>query len=411
MMWIDWVVWLLLAGWIWETWPLIYGLVRPRRLDAVTTPTDWETDAPLVSVIVPARDEAVFIESALRSLLGLDYPRLEVIAIDDRSTDGTGDIMDGVAATDHRCRVLHVTQLPPGWLGKNHANALGAARAQGEYLLFTDGDVQFAPDTLRHAVAAMRRGPLDHLSVVPDSMMTTLGEQFLMTYFIVQFSCVTRMWLTRFRWARRAFVGIGAFNMIRRDVYELIGGHQPLRMEIADDMMLGKRVKDAGHRQDVLLGASMVRVKWQTGMGGIVKGLEKNAFAAARFSVAMVLAAVVLQLGLGIGPIVLMASGPARIPAAVLAGAMALTHVFVAQRSGYRLLAGLLYPVASLAFCYVLIQSTYRTLRDGGVRWRDTFYPLAELRAGMIEWRPLGGLFRARRRTVRSDQECGPAPR
>jgi hypothetical protein len=411
MHWLDVLAGVTVAGWLWTFWPLFYGLIWPRRLEAVRIPASLREDAPLVSIIVPARDEAAAIEPALRSLLALDYPRFEIIAIDDRSTDDTGRIMDRVAATDGRCTVVHVSELPPGWLGKNHANAIGAARARGASLLFTDGDVQFAPEALSGAIAAMQRGGVDHLAVVPDPMMTTFGEQLLMNYFLLQFGSLTRMWITRFRWAHRSFVGIGAFNLIRRDAYERIGGHELLRMEVADDLMLGKLVKDEGLRQDVLMGISLVRVKWQTGLAGFVRGLEKNAFAGARYSVALVVIAVLVQLALALGPIVLTFTGPARAGAAALLAVVTFTHLLAAWRGGYHLLAGLLHPLASVIFCYILLQSVCRTLREGGVRWRGTFYPLAELRAGMIEWHPLGGLLRGRRSIVRSHQECGPAPR
>ena len=122
-----------------------YGLLRPRALRDVP-PLPKDVNAPLVSIIVPARDEADAIEPALRSMLALDYANYEVIAIDDRSIDGTGEIVDRLAAEDPRCRVLHIRTLPAGWLGKNHANWLGAREARGEYLLFTDGDVFFAPE-------------------------------------------------------------------------------------------------------------------------------------------------------------------------------------------------------------------------------------------------------------------------
>jgi hypothetical protein len=168
-------------------------------------------------------------------------------------------------------------------------------------------------------------------------------------------------------------------------------------MEVADDMMLGKLVKDAGLWQDALLGESLVRVKWQTGIAGIVRGLEKNAFAGARYSVGLVILSVLLHLLLAFGPPLLILLGIARLPATILLAVLALSHMGIAWRSRYNPLAALFYPVASLIFAYIMIRSTWRTLRAGGVRWRDTFYPLAELRAGMIEWRPLGGLLRARR--------------
>lgn len=402
-----------------QIWPMWVGLLQPRRLEHVA-PAGNDAALPGISVIVPARDEGAAIEAALRTLLALDYPRLEIIAIDDRSRDATGSIMDRIAADDSRCRVVHVTELPANGLGKNHANQLGADRATGDYLLFTDGDVMFAPDVLRRAIAHVQRDQLDHLTVIPDTLAVTFGEQMVMNYFIVQFAAATRMWLARFKWAKRAFVGIGAFNLVSRAAYQAIGGHQSLRMEVADDMMLGKLLKDAEFRSDVLGGTSLLRVKWQTGLTGVVKGLEKNAFAGARYSVSLVLVATLIHLALAYLPTTLLVLhymhvwplSAAQLSLTVAAWlVITASHVCVALRSGYNAFAGLVYPVAAIVFSYILLASTVVTLRAGGVRWRDTFYPLAELRAGMIEWHPLGGFRRARRRTVRTDQGGGAAAR
>jgi glycosyltransferase involved in cell wall biosynthesis len=409
-----WIGWLLLAAGVLQLWPMWYGLLRPRTLHGVTPLPPNAQNVPMVSIIVPARDEAAAIEGALRSMLTLDYPNLEIIAIDDRSIDGTGEIMDRLAAEDPRCRVIHLDTLPTGWLGKNHANWLGARAASGEYLLFTDGDVVFAPQTLRHAIAAMQTGRLDHLAVFPDTMMHSFGEALLMNYFTFQLVLMTQIWLVRFRWARRAFVGIGAFNLIARRAYEAVGTHERLRMEVADDLMLGKLIKESGFRQDALSGVCMLRLKWHSGMAGLIRGLEKNAFCGARFSLRLVALAVIAHLLFTFAPIVLAITGPARLPFAIFFLLLLTTHVTTAAHMRHNLLAAALFPVASLVFCYLLVRSTWITLRQGGVNWRGTLYPLAELRAGMIEWQPLpgfGGNRRERRATVRGDQIGGPAAR
>ncbi len=388
--------WILLAVWALSLWPVWLGLIRPRRICEVPPLSD-SAELPMVSIIVPAREEAAAIEACLRSLLALDYPRYEIIAVDDRSRDRTGEIMDRVAAADPRCRVLRITELPAGWLGKNHANMIGAELARGHYLLFTDGDVIFEPSILRHAVAAMQHGRLDHLALFPDPLMRGLGEAMMMNYFSFQFMFMTRMSLVRYRWARHAFVGIGAFNLIRRDAYEKIGTHKRLRMEVADDLMLGKLVKNADLRQDVMAGAPLVRVKWQTGLWGIIRGMEKNAFAGARYSLPLVILAVLLHLALTFGPIVAAIVGVGRLPFLLFIAASLLTHAGIAGRFRHSPLLGLAYPVAAVLFVYLLLRSTWRTLRDGGVTWRDSFYPLADLRAGMIEWHPIRSLWLARR--------------
>ena len=392
--------WLLMLGWARKLAPVWVSILWPRRLADVPPERGDDAALPGISIIVPARDEAAAIEAALRRMLALDYPQLEVIAVNDRSTDATGTIMDRVAAEDSRCRVVHVSELPAGWLGKNHANALAAKQARGEFLLFTDGDVLFEPDVLRRAMAFMRANGLDHLALLPDPMAETFGEQLLINYFTFQFTLLTNLPRVRDPAARDSFVGIGAFNLVRRSLYEAVGSHERLRMEVADDVLLGKLMKDAGGRQDLLLGAPLVRVKWQKGFTGVIRGLEKNAFAGLRYSVAGVLLVTLISLAVNVLPPILIVTGPARWPAALFAALAMTAHTALARVNGFNPLVGLLYPVAGVVMTYTLLRSMVLALWRGGIRWRDTFYPLAELRAGMLEWRPLGGMLGSGRRSA-----------
>jgi hypothetical protein len=380
----EWIGWIALVWWVLMLAPVWYGLLVRRRLVDVPPLPGSAENLPWVSIIVPARDEGDHIESALRAMLSIDYPRLEVIAVDDRSTDGTGAAMDEVAGADPRCRVIHVRDLPAGWLGKNHANWLGARAAQGEYLLFTDGDVKMRPEILRHAMAHMLARRLDHLTLQPDTGKGAFWESVLLTYFILSFGVFTRASLARFRWARGAHVGIGAFNLVRRTAYEAIGTHERLRLEVADDVMLGKLLKQSGGRPDVLDGKPLLYVKWQTGVWGIIRGLEKNAFAGTRYSLPLTTAGVAFQLFVISVPFVLAVTGPAQIAWALFSGLSLVTYAGVAVRADHSPLVVLFFPVGGLLFAYTVARSAYVTLRDGGVRWRDTFYPLAELKRGMV---------------------------
>lgn len=365
--------------------PVISGLLWPRRLREIVVKDNDDGDRwPGVSIVVPARDEGAQVEATLRSLLALDYPHFQVIAVNDRSTDDTGEAMERVASEDGRCRVLHVERLPEGWLGKNHANALGAQQASGDYILFTDGDVRMAPLTLRRAVTHMERGRLDHFSLGVDGGAATFGEQMLMNYFIILYSVVTQCAWTRFRWAFFAHGGVGAFNMVRRSAYEEMGGHEPLKLEVGDDLMMGKLFKKRGYRSDFMDGVTEVYVKWQTGIGGIIRGLEKNGFAGARYSLPMaLLGSLSLPLTAWL-PIVLAVTGPVRLPFLSVIAVKTVVIIACALRARMRVLPAAAYPLASLLMAYALLRSTWITLSGGGVTWRDTFYPLAQLREGMV---------------------------
>jgi hypothetical protein len=364
----------------------VLALVGSRRLVTLARVPRFEGPAfPRVSVIVAARDEARGVERAARSLLALDWPDLEVVAVDDRSTDGTGAILDRLASLDPRLAVVHVTELPDGWLGKNHALHLAASRASGSWLLFTDGDVVLHPAALRHAVAYADSHRLDHLTVGPEAPVPGLPLQAAVAGFGVFFGLAIQPWRVR-NPRTRAHVGIGAFNLVRAEAYRRAGGHTALALRPDDDLMLGKRLKRTGARQDLAFGRGLVQVPWYHSLGEMAHGLEKNAFAAVGYSVTLALASAAGGVLLFALPpfLALVAEGAAR---AMFAGA-ALLHVAAAaesaRRTGLPRRVALLFPFAAAFMSYVVLRSMAVTLRQGGIRWRGTLYPLAALRANRL---------------------------
>jgi len=383
------VWWLLLAaGWIvaivWAgstilTVRFLRGSRLADRAGEALDPRLW----PMVSVVVPARDEARGVEEALRSLANLDYPALEVIAVDDRSTDGTGAIIDRVAAGDPRVRSLHIAELPEGWLGKCHAMQAGARLAEGELLLFTDGDVVFTPDTLRLAVRHLLARKLDHLALLPGLVPGGYWEDAVKSYFGMLFIVGVRAWAAGSA-SKNVYVGIGAFNLLRRTAYETIGGHETLRLEVTDDLMLGKRVKQAGFRQEALIASDHLRLRWQEGVGGFIRGLEKNGFAALGFSLPFLLLLTALVfLFYAVPYLGVLVFRDARVFGyAFSVLLMHGTYGYFAsfQRNGWLLAPAL--PCAAFIYLFAIWRSAVITLRQGGVRWRDTFYPLEVLKRG-----------------------------
>ena len=211
---------------------------------------------PKVSIIVPALNEEETIVESLTRLLNLDYPNYEVIAVNDRSTDRTGARMDAVAALPEahgRLQVIHVTELPSGWLGKVNAMQRAADSSSGDWLLFTDADILFRPDTLKRALLYIESEPADHLVLLPYLVMKTIGERMMIAFFQTMFVFGHRPWKVADPKAMD-HIGVGAFNLIRRSVYSAIGGHHRLCMEVVDDMKLGKLVKQAGFRQRNVFG-------------------------------------------------------------------------------------------------------------------------------------------------------------
>src|SRR5258708_25104489 len=244
MIWLYWItgratgaIWLVGVSQAVMNLSRIADIMRPEWL-----PSD-KTSLPSLTVVAPGRNEEAALEPALRSLAQLDYPNFEVIALNDRSTDSTGEIMDRVAADSAgKVHVLHVRELPAGWLGKTHAIWLGAQPGTGEWILFTDADCLFERTALRRAVFYAEQQRLDHLVVCPTAVMHTGGEKMMMSFFQTMFSVVHRPWKVSDPRAKD-YVGMGAFNMVRRDVYNRIGTYERLRLEVVDDMKLGEAAK------------------------------------------------------------------------------------------------------------------------------------------------------------------------
>ncbi len=370
-------------GWLEAGVSARLGFRRTPGLASVEPLRDEEL--PSLTILATAKDEALRVEQAARSLLAQDYPRLTLLVVDDRSEDETGAILDRLAREDPRLRVEHVTTLPEGWIGKCHALARGAESTDSEWILFVDADVTLAPDAARRAVSlAMRRG-FDHVAVGPAMSLESLGEAIFVAAFMVVFNVTQRPWLASDP-RRKNVIGIGAFNLIRRDAYRRAGGHGAIRYELLDDMALGKILKASGARQVFARHDDRVLVRWHPGVGGLIRGVEKNAFPAARYNIFVGATAPWLMLWIGWAPVVGLLL-PGSIPK--LCALAAWIGVFVCYREversvRIRLWQAVLMPLGVALFVYAFFRSMAVTLKQGGVRWRGTFYPIEKLRRARI---------------------------
>jgi glycosyltransferase involved in cell wall biosynthesis len=342
---------------------------------------------PKLSVVVACRNEASGIRAALSSLLAQDYPALEVVAVDDRSEDATGTILDELAVAHRALRVVHLTELPAGWLGKTNALARGAAAASGEWILFTDADVVFGPDALRRAVAWALRDGLGHAVAMPHFVAPGLLERAFVSLFGM-FLLIHLEVHELGRPGSTAHLGIGAFNLVRRDAYEAIGGHERLRLEVADDVKLGLVLRRSGVRQGCADSGGLVRVRWQRGFFASMRGLVKNFFAGSEYRWAGVLRSAIgvpLVTALPAACLFLPVSPAARFLSAAAFGFSAALLGLAARRlAGGRGYEGLLLPIAGLGLAAVALASAVVTTWRGGVVWRGTRYGLDELRAHAV---------------------------
>jgi glycosyltransferase involved in cell wall biosynthesis len=356
---------------------------RVAHLDHI--PPIGDAAAPRISVIIPACNEERGIETALASVLSQDYPDFEVIAVDDRSSDSTGVILERMARVHRRLRVLHIDALPGGWLGKNWANYTAASLAAGELLLFTDADVVMESSVLRRAARYMCDHHLDHLAVAPEATVRGFLPNAFLGLFALLFSLFTKPWKVRDPSARE-HIGIGAFNLVRASAYRAAGGHAPIAMRPDDDIKLGKLLKTRGYTQDVVFGARLLAVEWYASFDEMRRGLMKNLFAGLDYRVLAVMAAALAQLLFFVWPFLacLVTTGAVRYLNAgavlLLCASFALNSRLVRIRWWWCFAI----PAGALVSVYLITRSMLLTLRKGGIEWRGTHYPLASLRANRL---------------------------
>ena len=366
---------------------------------------------PRVTIIVPARNEEEHIRETLTRLLALEYSNYEIIAVNDRSTDRTGQIMDEVVAESPcgadilvrvpaapalhagadrnvrptRLRVIHISELPPGWLGKTHAMWTASQQATGDWLLFTDADVLFKPDSLRRAVAYAETEKADHVVLFPRMIMKRPGERMMIAFFQALFVFGHRPWKVADPEARD-HMGVGAFNMVRRSVYDAVGTYRALRMEVLDDMKLGKVVKNAGFAQRNVFGEDLISIHWAKGAFGVVHNLTKNFFAVLSFQWWRTLVSIAGLGFLNLGPFlwVWLAHGWVRALYGIALGSIFLIYCGMSARSAVPPYYFFLHPISTSLFMYTLLRSMLVTIRNDGIVWRGTKYALEDLRNGMV---------------------------
>ncbi len=370
-----------LLGWL----EFVVDAARGRRhlafLQRVPPLSESPGMLPRVSVVLAARNEELGVASAVRSMLALEYPELEVIAIDDRSEDSTGALLDELAAVHPRLRVLHIDELPAGWLGKNLALHRGAQAARGELLLFTDADVVFEPSVLGRAIRWMREHRVDHLAGATDVHARTAWVALFVATFALFFNSYFRPWRaagSNPRW----YIGFGGFNLVRRELYDRAGAHAALAMDPIDDVNLGRNLKLAGARQACAVVGPMVHVEWYPNLPAAIRGLEKNTLAAVNWSLALLIVGALAQILMVAWPFlaVLLTDGAVLWLNAAVLLLIVSSHAALLADTSLPRWTSLALPIGVLLVVYTYLRAAWLTYRRGGIEWRGTFYSLAELR-------------------------------
>lgn len=364
---------------------VLVGLVAGyRQVPELRAEIPADGPLPGVSIVIAARDEERHIESAVRALLRLDYPDYELIVVNDRSVDATASILQRTANEEPRLHLVTVSELPKGWLGKNHALQLGAEMSRQPLLLFADGDVIFEPKALRKAMALFQRRKADHLTVAPELLLPSAPLALVINYMFMFGVLALRPWKTPDP-RSSASAGIGAFNLVRASTYAAIGRHERIALRPDDDLMLGRLIKRGAFTQIVATGLDEVRIEWYRTLGEAARGFRKNSFASVGYNLPVAAIAVFANFA-GVWPFIALwtTSGPERAlyVVTVVAAVAALAYHGTAQR--LRPWLAPLYPVAALITGYIIGAAVARTLLRGGIEWRGTFYSLAELKRNRV---------------------------
>ncbi|MDP4170563.1 MAG: glycosyltransferase family 2 protein, partial [Bacillota bacterium] len=261
-----------------------------RKLDALEKEPALEV-GPLLSIIVAGRNEENHIQTSISSQLRQTYSNIEWILVNDRSVDQTGEAMEEMKRKDNRVKVLHIKELPDGWLGKNHALYKGAQNASGKWLLFTDADVNYETYAIAKALHYFERLHLDHLTVAPNLKGQGFWLKSFVGFFLFGFSYFKRPWTANNPRSKNG-TGIGAFNLVSKQAYESFGTHEKIKMRPDDDLQLGMQMKRAGFNQRIATALELIEVKWYGNLNEALVGLEKNTFAGLNYRISMVLLAV-----------------------------------------------------------------------------------------------------------------------
>ncbi len=365
--------------WYLVAWGVWMSLKNVQSLPSISL--DRDKSYPRLSVIIAARNEAGTIENALKSVLAQNYPNLEIILVNDRSNDGTDKILQKLAEKDPRVLIHNVEELPPGWLGKVNAMQQGFRRSTGGWLLFTDADVHFQEESLERIIDVAERSSVDYLCVVPEVQARQRLLKALYTVSLSGFFLATRIWEVK---NQKAFVGVGACGLVRHSQLAKSPGLSWLKMEVVDDLALAQLVWQAGGKLDVYWGRECLGVEWYPSMGDLIRGLEKNLFAGAQYQYWRALLGIIGILFVAIAPWLSIFSGNWLLSLAAV-GAFAgywLSWIPGNKAQGIGWFERLISPPLLLVIAWALARSTFITWRQGGIKWRETFYSIAALRRG-----------------------------
>ena len=373
---------------------IITWLHNQHQMDVVVAPGQPPGDGPLISVIVPARNEERNIRRCVEALLAQTYPNFEVLVLDDRSTDATAEILAEIAARDTRLQVHSGSELPAGWAGKPHALTQAAALAHGEWLCFVDADTFVAPQVLSSVYSKAEQFHADLFTILTAQELGSFWEKVILPLVFTALSVGFAPRKVNDP-QRKDAIANGQFIFIRREIYSSIGGHAAIRNSIVEDKDLAVLVKGSGHRLVIADGRQVASTRMYTSLIEMWEGWTKNIFLGLKGSPAMLLmgafgatlslmAALALPawmlggfiwwlLGGALQALLVMLEGVA------LWGYLVFWRVLAARSMGISAWYALTTPLGAAVFAAMMFSSAFKVISGRGVTWKGRKYSPADV--------------------------------
>ena len=355
--------------------------IRPHRGGSIK-------ELPLISVIIPARNEEDNIGACLLSVVNQDYHNLEIIVVDDRSTDRTLEIAKGFAVSDPRIKVIHVADLPKGWTGKNHAIYKGAPHAKGDLLLFVDADTEHDPNCVTASVAYFERNNLDALSIEPHFEWTGFIQKLAFSVFTLITACLFPVFVVNAKGSKLALSN-GQYIMMKKEVYKKIGGHEKIKDRILEDLAIIENVKAAGFHYNLAIGTDVVTVKMYKDIASFWQGWSRILFLALDRNYLGVIVLYILAMITSLFPFVVLATSlfplvaglpvmnPILILDLIVIAMMMLTAGFVNWIFRMNPFYALLHPLAIIGGMAIMGNSMWLSLHKKEITWKGTTYRIS----------------------------------
>lgn len=360
----------------------VYLLANSRRIGYLkSVQLTAHFTQPSIALIIAVRNEAKSLRQALNTLIQLQYPHYKIILVDDGSTDDSRLIIEEFAARHNHIEYIPIHALPGGWMGKSYALYQGYLHSSADWLLFTDADVRFSPDSLQKAIGYCQAKGAAHLTVLPYVRSRSWLVNCVNSFFQVLFYIRYRPWATANK-NSAASLGMGAFNLVHRDAYEAIGTHARFALHPNDDLKLGAHLKEAGFPQHVLNGKGTISYEWYSSLWGFIDGLTKNAFSSVNYNLASVVMSSLGALLLFVLPVpALLLSGNTLLQLLAAIVLIVQAILMVGRKGVYgKWWYALLIPFSALVIVFIMLRSAALTLLNNGLYWSKRFYRLNDLK-------------------------------